>query len=204
MNPEHLSRWQQEALAYHLFKLEHHRLAWQRLAPIVKLSPKARGVFDPEAGAFDTRRALAAPKAEQPGYLTVYVQPLLELGIPAHTLSLLRGDLQEALGTLSENEREAYFEHTGKPRYSALYAVKRVRRRLEPLVIDGVKILRAPNVHHYLYPGENASAPALSAFAKLITFCEGPTSPERLKRLQSGDETATDVEELAAVSGVAA
>ena len=204
MNARHVLNWQQEALAHTLFKLEHKHLRWESLAPKLQLSSNAKGFFDPESGSFDTSRALSAPRPATTGVITVYVDALPELGIPAHTLSLIKGDYEAALNSLDLNEREAFFDFIGKPRYSALYTVKRVIRKRAP--IDGEP--QPPRVHHYLYAGDNAGKVLQSAFAKFIGFCERPS----LERLENGNQTAIEatddtgirVEELAAVSGFAA
>lgn len=199
MRLRNLLDWQQEALAHTLFKLEHNHIAWEPLAPKLQLGGKAKGFYDPNSGAFDTNRALSAPRPETTGVLTVFVDALPELGIPAHTLSLIKGDFQAALNSLEPRERDAFFEFTGKPRYSALYTVKRVVRKRAP--VQGEP--QPPRVHHYLYAGDNSGSELLSAFAKLIGWCERPTK----ERLEKSNQTATEnagVTDAAAVSGVAA
>ena len=185
--------WQTAALGEALWRHEQGLLAFENLEPAIPLERKGGGVYDPKTGSFDTEtHALGLPHANRPSCLTVVVDALPELGLPQHNLYLMASDFDAALSTMTPEEKRAWFEYTGKPRFSSLYAFKKVVRKRVPKIVDGEPIPQPARQHGYVVRGDTLNPALERAARKMLTLCDRPTS-EHLEML-----LAEELEEKAA------
>ena len=147
-----MTLWQLNALAEALWAYEQGYRPFEHLEPSLPLEKSG------------DRRPVGV-EVKRPGYLSVRVPRLDELGLVEHWLYLMSLDYPEAVRSLSAREREAYDDYVSKPRLSSPYWVRKVRRRLS----SGER-----KSYLYLDPADLTTPQLESALKKLLSACSLP------------------------------
>ena len=179
--------WQTAALGEALWRHEQGLVAFENLEPALPLEKKGGGVYDPASGRFDTEiKAMGLPGSQRPSCLSVEVEELLSVSIPQHNVYLMASDHDAAVKTMTPEERAAWFEYVGKPRFSSLYTYKEVKRKRVPKIVDGEPVSQPARLHRYVVPGDTLNPALERAARKMLTLCDRP-SKEHLEMLLAPD-----------------